>query len=107
MFKTPGNQSPGGSYRSAPYTKTYTNPTGVDLTEEVPQAKGATTEFQIYALAAGAVTLTWLDGAGASSTFTLTAAAAGWVGTFLYGATTFVSANANTFVTVCWHGQSR
>jgi hypothetical protein len=60
----PGNQSPGGSRRSAPYSKSYAAGGGVvNLTTEISQSQGATSGF---VLMPGLTAFTYKDCTGRS-----------------------------------------
>jgi hypothetical protein len=71
-FNMPGNQSPGNSFRSAPYSKAFTAPS--TLTDQITQAQCATTGAKLFVTTA-TPTLAYKDSAG--NTVTLTTAIAG------------------------------
>jgi len=62
-YKQPGNQSPGGSTRSAPYQKIYVNPAAVDLTTDLDQCRNSASGVVVISTGAAAA-LAWKDCAG-------------------------------------------
>lgn len=93
----PGNQSPGGSLRSSPYSKAYTNVAApVDLTKEITQSQGASSFLILLNCSA----VTYKDTTGRSVALTgLTATSAYPV---LPVAATELTSSTGT-VLVCWH----
>lgn len=65
-----GAKFPGkGDHRSAPYQKLFSNPSSVDLTEQLSQCKNASSGMIVIATGAAAA-LTWKDCAGNSVALT-------------------------------------
>ena len=104
QFKTPGNQSPGGSFRSAPYSRVFTSfAAAVDLTAgngttTPSQAPNASTGFLVNVTTGG--NLVYKDCAGTSITLPLP------IGVFdvFVGATSIEISTMVGAVLVYWHG---
>jgi hypothetical protein len=98
-FNTPGNQSPGGAFRAAPYSRVFTTFAAArDLTAQVPQAPNASTGFLVNVTTGG--NLVYKDCAGISVTVPLP------IGVFdLFVAATSIEISTMVgTVLVYWHG---
>lgn len=98
-FNTPGNQSPGGAFRAAPYSRVFTSfAAATNLTAQIPQAPNASTGFLVNVTTAG--NLVYKDCAGTSVTLPLP------IGVFdvFVGATSIEISTIVGAVLVYWHG---
>lgn len=100
QFNTPGNQSPGGSLRSAPYSRVFTNPGATDLRVQVSQANNSASGALVIATAAASA-FSYQDTTGA--TVALTGLAAG-VYDFAGIAMSAINSSTTCIVVVYWHG---
>lgn len=103
-MKSPGNQSPGGSRRSAAYSKSFAAGTGAgqDLTNQISQAQGATSGFYCIATAT-TVQLKYTDTAGnVVDTGSLTAVV-GNVWDLSNIAATVLTLNTGLLLIAYWH----
>jgi hypothetical protein len=104
-YNGPGNQSPGGSFRSAPYSRVFAD--GADpggLIGLVEPARGAASGAILIATAT-TVTFTYLDStATGGGTFTSTQVV-GNVIELRDIAITSITENTGCIVLVYWHGQ--
>jgi len=73
-FASPGNMSPGGSFRAAPYSRAFVNPGAAVLTAQVSQAPNSTSGGVLIATAAASA-FSYKDASGV--TVALTGLAAG------------------------------
>lgn len=102
-FASPGNQSPGGSFRAGPYSKTFT--AAAVLTSQITQAPNASSGARLFVTTA-TPTFAYKDAAG--NTVTLTTAIAGvTVGSvvdFTDIAMSEITTLTNATLLVYWHG---
>lgn len=104
-YSGPGNQSPGSSFRAAPYSRVFAagaNPGS--LIGVVEQARGATTGCLVLCQATS-VTLTYKDSSGTQSTFTSTQVVGDTID-LMNVAMTEISVNTGCIVIAYWHGQA-
>lgn len=98
-FASPGNQSPGSAFRSAPYSRAFTTfAAPVDLTAQVTQAPNSCSGMLANVTTAG--NLVYKDAAGTTVTLPLP------VGVFdlFFAASTLEISTIVGAVLVYWHG---
>lgn len=102
-FASPGNQSPGGAYRAAPYSRSFT--AAAVLTNQVAQAPNSSTGALLF-VTAGTPTFAYKDASG--TTVTLTTAIAGLVAgnvvDFSGVSMSEIVTLTNATLLVYWHG---
>jgi hypothetical protein len=100
-FAAPGNMSPGGAYRSAPYSRVVTGAIAapVNLSAQVLQAPNSSSGAIVIVGTSG--TFVYKDAAGTTVTMTLP------IGTFDFAGIAMSTLEVSTFVgtvLVYWHG---
>lgn len=102
-FASPGNQSPGGAYRAAPYSRPFTAP--AVLTTQVVQAPNSSTGALMF-VTAGAPTFAYKDASGTTVTLTtaIAGAAVGSVIDFSGISMSEIVTLTNATLLVYWHG---
>lgn len=103
QFNFPGNQSPGGAYRAAPYSRTFTG--AAVLTSQVGQAPNATSGALLFVTTA-TPTFAYKDSSGATVTLStaIAGAAVGSVIDFAGVAMTEITTLTNATLLAYWHG---
>lgn len=97
-YAAPGNESPGGSFRAAPYSRAYQTAgfTTKNLTTEVSQAPNSCTGF----LAIGCTALSYKDASGVAVVIPVLSGTTDFAGIAASELTSF----AGGTVVVYWHG---
>lgn len=102
-FATPGNQSPGGGFRAAPYSRAFTG--AAVLTSQVSQAPNSSSSALLFVTTA-TPTFAYKDAAGATVTLTTAIAGAvvGQVIEFKDFSMSEIVTLTNATLLVSWHG---
>lgn len=102
-FATPGNQSPGGGFRAAPYSRPFTG--AAVLTSQVTQAPNSSSSAILFVTTA-VPTFTYKDASGTSVPLSaaIAGAAVGQVIEFRDIAMSEIVTLTNATLLVTWHG---
>lgn len=95
-FASPGNMSPGGSFRAAPYSRAFAPGGPFNLLTAVSQAPNSCSGF----LAIGSTALTYKDAAGTSVVIPVMSGVTDFAGISASEITSFVGGT----VVAYWHG---
>jgi ABC-type Zn uptake system ZnuABC Zn-binding protein ZnuA len=100
-FATPGNQSPGGGFRAAPYSRAFT--AAAVLSTQVSQAPNSSSGA-ILIVTTVSPTFAYKDAAGTTVTVTLGATPAGVIIDFKDVSMSEIVTLTNATLVVYWHG---
>lgn len=101
-YNGPGNQSPGGSFRAAPYSRAFTGAS--TLIDQVEAARGASSGALMFVTTVSP-TFSYKDSTGTTVTVALGAAPVGAFFEFRDIAMTEIVTLTNATLLVYWHGQ--